>query len=209
MSDASSPFKFSKKTVWRGRDASGNVRDVNVVQGRAQQRWVFEPQKAIFFEGQAGNAAYLIEGGEVAIVKNAPEGSPTKHIPIARLKPGDLFGEIALIDGRSRSATAIAISKVSVFVLEASDFDRELDDLDPVISDTMRIMLDFVRAVPPRDMWPDGKMPQISGNISREKVSSVLVAASGKIANIENVFLAAIYRKLAEYVFQRMPKSGG
>ena len=208
MSDVSSPFKFSKKTVWRGRDASGNMRDINVVQGRAQQRWSFEAQKAIFFEGQEGNAAYLIEDGEVAIVKNAPEGSPNKHIPIARLKSGDLFGEIALIDGRKRSATAIAISKVSVLVLEASDFDRELEDIDPVISDTMRIMLDFVRAVPPRDTWPDGKMPQLSADISHEKVSRVLLAASGKIANIENVFLAAIYRKLSEYVFQRMPKQG-
>jgi CRP-like cAMP-binding protein len=119
-----------------------------------------------------------------------------------------LFGEIALIDGRKRSATAIAISKVSVLVLEASDFDRELEDLDPVISDTMKIMLDFVRAVPPRDTWPDGKMPQLSADISHEKVSRVLLAASGKIANIENVFLAAIYRQLSEYVFQRMPKQG-
>jgi len=75
MSDSQSPFKFAKEKVWLARDAHGNVRDVKVVERRAQQRWTFEAQKAIFFEGQPGDAAYLIESGEVAIVKNAPPGA--------------------------------------------------------------------------------------------------------------------------------------
>ncbi|MCA3260559.1 MAG: cyclic nucleotide-binding domain-containing protein [Telmatospirillum sp.] len=208
MPDSPSPFKFAKEKVWQARDANGNVRDVKVVQGRAQQRWTFEAQKAIFFEGQPGDAAYLIESGEVAIVKNAPPGSAAKHVPIARLKAGDVFGEMALIDGRNRSASAIAIGKVVVLVIEASDFERELDGAGPTVADALNIMLAYIRAVPPRDMWIDGKMPVLSGEISREKVSQVLAEASGHFAKIENEFLLALYRKLADYVMARMPKMG-
>ncbi len=207
MSDASSPFKFAKEKVWQARDASGNVRDVKVVQGRAQQRWTFEAQKAIFFEGQPGDAAYLIESGEVAIVKNAPPGSAAKHVPIARLKAGDVFGELALIDGRNRSASAIAIGRVVVLVIESSDFERELDGAERLVADTLNIMLAYIRAVPPRDLWIDGKMPALSGEISREKVSQVLVQAAGHFAKIENEFLRALYAKLADYVMARMPKA--
>ncbi len=207
MPDTSSPFRFAKEQVWQARDAFGKVRDVKVVQGRAQQRWTFEAQKAIFFEGQSGDAAYLIESGEVAIVKNAPPGSAAKHVPIARLKAGDVFGEMALIDGRNRSASAIAIGTVVVLVVEAGDFERELDGAERVVADALHIMLAYVRAVPPRDMWTDGKMPALSGEISREKVSRVLAEAAGHFAKIDNEFLRAIYRKLAEYVMARMPKA--
>jgi len=89
MSESQSPFKFVKEKVWQMRDAFGNVRDVKVVERRAQQRWTFAAQKAICFEGQPGDAA--------------------KHVPIARLKAGDVFAETALIDGRNRPALAIAI----------------------------------------------------------------------------------------------------
>jgi CRP/FNR family transcriptional regulator, cyclic AMP receptor protein len=208
MSESQSPFKFAKEQVWQARDASGKVRDVKVVQGRAQQRWTFEAQKAIFFEGQPGDAAYLIESGEVAIVKNAPPGSAAKHVPIARLKAGDVFGELALIDGRNRSASAIAIGKVVVLVVEASDFERELEGAERFVADALQIMLAYIRAVPPRDMWIDGKMPALSGEISREKVSQVLAQAAGHFAKIENEFLRALYAKLADYVLARLPKMG-
>jgi len=207
MSEAPSPFKFAKEQVWQARDASGKVRDVKVVQGRAQQRWTFEAQKAIFFEGQPGDAAYLIESGDVAIVKNAPPGSAAKHVPIARLKAGDVFGELALIDGRNRSASAIAIGKVVALVIESADFERELDGAGPVVADALNIMLAYIRAVPPRDLWIDGKMPALSSEISREKVSQVLAEASGHFAKIDNEFLQALYRKLADYVMARMPKA--
>jgi CRP-like cAMP-binding protein len=208
MSEAPSPFKFAKQQVLQARDASGKMHEIKVVQGRAQQRWSFEAQKAIFFEGQSGDAAYLIESGEVAIVKNAPPGSASKHVPIARLKAGDVFGEMALIDGRNRSASAIAIGKVVVLAIETSDFQRELDGVERVVSDALQIILDYIRAVPPRDMWVDGIMPALSGEISREKVSRVLAEAAGHFAKIDNEFLRAIYRKLAEYVLARMPKTG-
>jgi len=208
MSEAPSPFKFSKEQVWHVRDALGQMRDVKVVQGRVQQRWTFDAQKAIFFEGQSGDAAYLIESGEVAIVKNAPPGSAAKHVPIARLKAGDVFGELALIDGRNRSASAIAIGKVVVLVIESSDFERELEGAERLVADALHIMLAYVRAVPPRDLWVDGKMPALSGEISREKVSQVLAQAAGHFAKIENEFLRALYAKLADYVLARMPKAG-
>ena len=203
MSESQSPFKFAKEKVWLARDAHGNVRDVKVVERRAQQRWTFEAQKAIFFEGQPGDAAYLIESGEVAIVKNAPPGAATKHVPIARLKAGDVFGEIALIDGRNRSASAIAIGKVVVLAIESSDFERELDSAGPTITGVFHIMLAYIRAVPPRKLWIDGKMPFLSGEISREKVLQVLAESPRHIEKIDNEFLRASYRKLAEYVKTR------
>jgi hypothetical protein len=63
----------------------------------------------IFDEGQPGDALYVILGGEVSI-------SDTKH-EIARLKQGDMFGEMALISNETRSASAIALSSTSLLAL--------------------------------------------------------------------------------------------
>lgn len=68
-------------------------------EGAAVTRETHSPGTVLFREGEAGEKAYYIEEGRVSIVR----GEET----IAVLGTGDIVGEMALIDDRPRTATAV------------------------------------------------------------------------------------------------------
>jgi CRP/FNR family transcriptional regulator, cyclic AMP receptor protein len=74
---------------------------------------------AIFSAGDIGDSLCLIESGRVRISMADEDG---KHLVLTELAQGDFFGEIALIDGKPRSADAIAIEDVRLAVLSRDDF---------------------------------------------------------------------------------------
>lgn len=64
------------------------------------------PDEVVFEEGETGRALFIIESGEVAVIKSithSPENTEKKVI--TRLGPGSFFGEMALLEERPRSAT--------------------------------------------------------------------------------------------------------
>ena len=69
-------------------------------------------------EGEPGDAMYLIFKGSVVITKKGWKE------PVARLKEGDFFGEMALLFGEPRSATVTTEGELDAFCLAAIDFQR-------------------------------------------------------------------------------------
>lgn len=198
-----SPFKLAHTRVFVGRTPTGETREIKTSVGPAQQRWIFEPQKAIFFEGQIGDAAYLIEKGRAAVVKKgAKEG---EYVPVAKIGPGDLFGELALIDGKPRTASVIAIDRVETLVLEAVDFERQLASLDPGTSGAISTMIEFVRKMPPRDAWPGGVMPEIGMDRARIFEVLAMISKSEPSKHSQGAFVDALCRRLAAYTQARLP----
>jgi CRP/FNR family cyclic AMP-dependent transcriptional regulator len=83
----------------------------------------------IFREGDLGLHLYVILRGEVKIVRSGPRGT---EVVFAVLMPGDLFGELALLEeGAVRTADAVAVQPTECLTLERStliaflDADRE------------------------------------------------------------------------------------
>ncbi len=74
---------------------------------------------AIFRTGDSGDSLCLIESGRVRISMTDDDG---KRVVLAELAEGDFFGEIALIDGKPRSADATAIEEARLAVLSREDF---------------------------------------------------------------------------------------
>jgi len=77
----------------------------------------------IFSEGDPGTTLYLIQDGEVKLTILSPDG---KEVILALLGSGGFFGELALLDGGMRSATAVARSPSKLLVLERVDLLRFL-----------------------------------------------------------------------------------
>lgn len=69
----------------------------------------FEPGEIIFRQGGAPDSAYVIDEGQVSIRIVGHDG--TDH-EIARLGPGDVLGEMGVMTGEPRSATAVALTSV-------------------------------------------------------------------------------------------------
>lgn len=74
----------------------------------------------IFSEAQSGSDMFIIQRGEVAISK-VVKG---EEVTLAVLKKGDMFGEMALIENKPRSACAIAHSDCVLMVINRSNFNQ-------------------------------------------------------------------------------------
>ena len=68
----------------------------------------------IIREGEPGEEFMLVSEGEVEVIRAEHE--------VARLGPGDFFGEVALISGEPRNATVVAVTEVDTYVLGKTDF---------------------------------------------------------------------------------------
>jgi CRP-like cAMP-binding protein len=72
----------------------------------------------IFCENEPGFELYIIQAGQVKITKIVDE-----EVLLAVLKPGDIFGEMALLDNKPRSASAISFGEVTLMAINKSNFE--------------------------------------------------------------------------------------
>lgn len=90
----------------------------------------FRRGETIFHQADPGDSLFIIESGAVKIVLPSPEGEEAAII--ATLGRGDFFGELALLDGEYRSATAVAVEATEALVLRREPFEQLLDT-DPAL----------------------------------------------------------------------------
>ncbi len=79
-----------------------------------------EAGQALVYEGELGSELFIIVEGSVSISVN----STKTPIELGRLKQGDFFGEMALLEQTNRSASCTAIEDTACFTLKAIDFSR-------------------------------------------------------------------------------------
>lgn len=72
----------------------------------------------LFQKGDPGDALFGIRKGQVSIETGTSDG---QRVTFAFLGPGDLFGEIALLDGKGRTADAVATQPTELFALRRAD----------------------------------------------------------------------------------------
>ena len=85
---------------------------------RLRQRH-FRRGEVIFHQGDPGDALHIVASGSVKIVLPSPEGD---EAIIATLRPGDFFGELALLDGAPHSATVAAVENTETLTLPREVF---------------------------------------------------------------------------------------
>src|SRR3979409_135145 len=73
----------------------------------------------LFQKGDAGDALYGVRRGQIRIETGASDGS---RLTLNFMGSGDLFGEVAVLDGQTRTADATAGEASELFVLRREDF---------------------------------------------------------------------------------------
>lgn len=90
----------------------------------------FRRGETIFHAGDPGDALFVVASGQVKITIPPDDGS--EPAILTTIGPGGFFGELALLDGARRSATAVALDAVTTEVLRRDAFDRLVDDQAPL-----------------------------------------------------------------------------
>ncbi len=81
---------------------------------RSEYERLLEPGDTIFDQGESGDHLYVIQAGEVELTR---DGEAQERV-VARLGPGDFFGELALVAGQPRSTRAQAVRPTRVLALD-------------------------------------------------------------------------------------------
>ena len=95
------------------------------------QRCDFVPQSVIVREGGAGDAAYVVLSGLVAVRRKDPDSG--MEFLLAELGPGQMFGEMALLTKTPRTASVIALEPTTCAMLSRADFERVMRE-HPVVA---------------------------------------------------------------------------
>jgi CRP-like cAMP-binding protein len=75
----------------------------------------------VFHEGDSSDACYIVRAGDLRVTREHSDG---RAIALATLGPGDFFGELAMLDGGSRSASVETLTDAELLALPASDVRR-------------------------------------------------------------------------------------
>ncbi len=125
------------------KDASDRLK--SCIESLAHERRI-APRNEIFLEGDEGDAIYLVLSGQVEISILSEDG---RKLSLNVLGPGEVFGEISLLDGSPRTASAVSIEEATLLRVSRKDLMRALED-DP------RLAIDFVQLVCRRLRWVHG-----------------------------------------------------
>lgn len=96
------------ETTWRALLALGTPRG-------------FPPGTVLIRQGDEGNAVYVLVAGRVKISRLEASGV---EMPIAFRHPGEVLGDIAVLNPRPRTATVTAVDRCSTYVIPAARFAR-------------------------------------------------------------------------------------
>ena len=121
----------------------------------------------LFHAGDQGDAMYLIESGRVRI---AITDEDKKEIVLAELAQGDFFGEMAIIDGKQRSADATVAEDARLAVLSRDDFLN-------FINNNPTVALEMLSATFSRLRRTDKMLQQrVSRNVNEEQAKRMTIA---------------------------------
>lgn len=105
-------------------------------------RHTFLRGDVIFREGEIGDCAFIINQGLVEITKK----SGRRVIVLDRVGAQGIFGEMAMIDAKPRSATATAVEPTQCLIIKNKVLRQKIDKADPFLRALLRIMVRNLRS---------------------------------------------------------------
>jgi CRP/FNR family transcriptional regulator, cyclic AMP receptor protein len=147
--------------------------------GRHGRRFV--AGEAIFREGTLAREAFLLQEGRVRLLKHVAMAERS----LAVVKPGDLFGEGALLDGTTYGSTAVAMTEGVVLALDRATL-RTLLETHPVVA--MRAVDQLVRRL--RDAEDQIEIMMLRG--VQSKVTSALLKLAGRATGAAEVNISPV-----------------
>lgn len=149
-----------------------------------QQRRL-KPRQVLFLKGDPGDGLYAIRRGQIRIGTTDDLG---QHMTMSLLGSGDVFGEIALLDGRSRTADAVATEETEMFFVPRREFLHLLGREPTIAIQLIELLCDRLRNMSER--MEDSAFLPASTRLARRLVT--LVTDYGAEIHVTQDELAAL-----------------
>jgi type IV pilus assembly protein PilB len=108
------------------------------------RRREFAPRAVIVREGSSDDSAFLVLSGRVAVRRKDPESGI--EFLLAELGEGEMFGEMALLTRKPRTASVVALEATTCGIIEQSDFDQLLTEHPAAVRAMMAALADRLDA---------------------------------------------------------------
>lgn len=168
MNDSSDFLK--SVPIFSGLD-SERIRQISLLGTRK----FYKKDTTILRENETGSALFVIISGKVKVSRVSDDG---KEIILTILNESDFFGEMAILDGLSRSAGVTAIEETELFMIQRIDFLNLLQE-HPEIS--VALLQELTRRLRASDM----KIKSLSLRDAEGKVATVILQLADDIGKIK------------------------
>jgi CRP/FNR family cyclic AMP-dependent transcriptional regulator len=105
----------------------------------------------IFSKGDPGNSLIAVISGTVKISISSPDG---RNAILNLIGPGEIFGEVAVLDGQARTADAIANTNCEIYVLDRREF-------LPFVKSQPALAMKFIELLCTRLRWTSDQVEQV------------------------------------------------
>ena len=127
----------------------------------------FARGQVVFREGDASDTCYVVRRGHARAIREHLDG---RTVTLANFGPGDIFGELAMLDDERRSATVEAIDELEVVAVLGADMQRLLRE-HPEISAKLVVAL-------------AGRLRETNERLTRQSFQSVQTRVAGVLAHL-------------------------
>jgi len=103
----------------------------------------YDHGQTIFMKGDRAQGMMVVLEGCVRIGASSAEG---KEVVLNTIHPGEIFGEVALIDGVERTADAVALETTELLILDRKDFLPYLESRPDICVQLLQLMCQRLRA---------------------------------------------------------------
>jgi CRP-like cAMP-binding protein len=101
---------------------------------------IYPKNSMVFAEGEPGNELFIIQKGSVTIAKIVDEN----EVLLAVLKPGDIFGEMALLEAKPRNASAVAYEECQLLAVNRANFEQMISSQPQLIARLTTLLADRI-----------------------------------------------------------------
>jgi CRP/FNR family cyclic AMP-dependent transcriptional regulator len=188
------PTHLSPKAVLRHNYLFRGLSDATLdgVAALAVKRTYYKGS-VIFSQGDRGDALFGVASGRVRISASASGG---REVFLNIMEPGDTFGEIAVMDGRPRTANAVALDTASLLVIQRTDF-------LPFLEREPRLALHLLKLMCERLRWTSELVEEsafMAGPARLAKRLLILATLHGRAARVGQLELRISQAELARFL---------
>lgn len=172
--------------------------------GAAMRPVKFNAGQAIFSRGDPGRELYVVRKGRVRLSVLTSDG---RELSFSQAGPGAVFGEIAMLDGRERTADATAITSVEALSLSHAELLRLLDGRPALVEAIIRFLCNRLRET---DLQLEGvALHRIEVRLARFLVGLAAQSAPEKSEGLVTLDLGMPQGELALLLGASRPKVNG